>query len=640
MAPRMGFWVDPPGAPSLGVYGAQTGANKLGQYYAWNRIYDVNMGRWTTPDSVELTFWNLFDYVGGVVLQTSDPTGLAEKDPPSDEVVTDVKPSDIRGGGMNEAPPAENDKQTVLTTTAVYFVPDKPLPKWTFVRDGFTPGENKVTTCYIRISLKYFRIYERTVKGKLEVWAADLTTTWTWNKYGQRVPVWRSTQYRFIKRTTATRKYTLTETWDGSNSDWCFGKASEDDWDSVRKQAREDAKDNYNKSSDDPDKSSVVSETISYEKERQSPCEGTMQSICCGWISRCAGMVLVLAVVVTGCAKAENAPERVQIVNSTAELDSLPAGITELWVNGQKISAKDLDRIPDKRGIRRLVLTSIKCDNDACSQAATFSDLTDLTFAGIANVDSTAIARLGKLNSLANLLFLSGEILKETVLVELAALPNLKTLTVHGARTNDKALTSVIEKATVVTLILSGLKDCSLRALANATPSKTLTDLMLYGLSNEWMERDSLLAYKNLPHLVVYSTKPAPLSFLNELSACNCSFGFGIGTLGSEEWQGKLANVGVIGKPRSVILAGSGKISTDLINALGNSENLVELELVKVEINASQLTSVLSKRKTLKVSLVGCKGLTDDEIAQIRKGNEKADVSIGTVTEAYSQLYD
>lgn len=78
--------------------------------------------------------------------------------------------------------------------------------------------------------------------------------------------MWRSTQYRFIKRTTATRKYTLTETWDGSNSDWCFGKASEDDWDSVRKQAREDAKDNYNKSSDDPDKSSVVSETISYDK--------------------------------------------------------------------------------------------------------------------------------------------------------------------------------------------------------------------------------------------------------------------------------------------------------------------------------------------------------------------------------------
>lgn len=365
-----------------------------------------------------------------------------------------------------------------------------------------------------------------------------------------------------------------------------------------------------------------------------------MQSVCCGWVSQCAGMVLTLAVVVVGCSKAENAQERVQIVNSTAELDSLPAGITELWVNGQKIGAKDLDRIPDKRGIKRLVFTAIKCDNDACSQVATFSDLTDLTFAGIANVDSTAIAKLGKLNSLASLLILSGETLKETVLVELAALPNLKSLTVHGARINDKALASVIEKAAVVTLILSGLKDCSLRALANATPSKTLTDLLLYGLSNEWMEGDSLLAYKNLPHFVVYSTKPAPLDFLNELSTCNCSFGFGIGTLGSEEWQGKLANVGVIGKPRSVVLAGSGKVSFDLINALGNSENLVNLELVKVEVSAAQLTSLLSKRKTLKVSLIGCKGLTDDEIAQIRKANEKADIAIGSVTEAYSQLYD
>jgi len=52
--PQMGFWVDPPGAAGLGVYGAATGTNRLGQYYAWNRTYDINLGRWTTPDPVAL----------------------------------------------------------------------------------------------------------------------------------------------------------------------------------------------------------------------------------------------------------------------------------------------------------------------------------------------------------------------------------------------------------------------------------------------------------------------------------------------------------------------------------------------------------------------------------------------------------
>ncbi|MBK9976308.1 MAG: hypothetical protein IPP14_16195 [Planctomycetes bacterium] len=30
--------------------GAQGGIGKLGSYLCWNRIYDVFMGRWTTPD--------------------------------------------------------------------------------------------------------------------------------------------------------------------------------------------------------------------------------------------------------------------------------------------------------------------------------------------------------------------------------------------------------------------------------------------------------------------------------------------------------------------------------------------------------------------------------------------------------------
>ncbi len=47
------------GAAGLGVYGAATGTNRLGQYYCWNRTYDVNTGRWTTPDSVATPWWNL-----------------------------------------------------------------------------------------------------------------------------------------------------------------------------------------------------------------------------------------------------------------------------------------------------------------------------------------------------------------------------------------------------------------------------------------------------------------------------------------------------------------------------------------------------------------------------------------------------
>ncbi len=35
-------------------------ANKLGQYYCWNRLYDVNLGRWTTPDPVASPWWNLY----------------------------------------------------------------------------------------------------------------------------------------------------------------------------------------------------------------------------------------------------------------------------------------------------------------------------------------------------------------------------------------------------------------------------------------------------------------------------------------------------------------------------------------------------------------------------------------------------
>jgi len=74
--PQLGFRVDPPGAPTLGTYGAATGTNKLGQYYAWNRIYDINTGRWTTPDPAATPWWNLFDATENRPTRSTDPKGL------------------------------------------------------------------------------------------------------------------------------------------------------------------------------------------------------------------------------------------------------------------------------------------------------------------------------------------------------------------------------------------------------------------------------------------------------------------------------------------------------------------------------------------------------------------------------------
>jgi len=76
--PQMGFWVDPPGAPALGVYGASTGTNRLGQYYCWNRLYDVNLARWTTPDPVATPWWALTVYVNNEPLQRTDTAGLLD----------------------------------------------------------------------------------------------------------------------------------------------------------------------------------------------------------------------------------------------------------------------------------------------------------------------------------------------------------------------------------------------------------------------------------------------------------------------------------------------------------------------------------------------------------------------------------
>ncbi len=50
----------------------------VGQYYCWNRTYDINLGRWTTPDPVATPWWNLFDYSQPALVV--DPSGLGITD--------------------------------------------------------------------------------------------------------------------------------------------------------------------------------------------------------------------------------------------------------------------------------------------------------------------------------------------------------------------------------------------------------------------------------------------------------------------------------------------------------------------------------------------------------------------------------
>jgi RHS repeat-associated protein len=74
--PMVGYYVDPDGAPALGVYGAQSGTNMAGTYHAGAREYDPSIGRWTTPDPVALPWRNLFHYVRHRPLSKNDPSGL------------------------------------------------------------------------------------------------------------------------------------------------------------------------------------------------------------------------------------------------------------------------------------------------------------------------------------------------------------------------------------------------------------------------------------------------------------------------------------------------------------------------------------------------------------------------------------
>src|SRR5690606_21082187 len=60
-----------------GIQGDQPGANKLGNYHCWNRQYDIQTARWTTPDPAASPWWNQRDYVWGGPLTDGDSTGLS-----------------------------------------------------------------------------------------------------------------------------------------------------------------------------------------------------------------------------------------------------------------------------------------------------------------------------------------------------------------------------------------------------------------------------------------------------------------------------------------------------------------------------------------------------------------------------------
>lgn len=53
-----------------------TQGNKLGNYHCWNRLYDIQTGRWTTPDPIASPVTNLLDYTSCNPHRRADPTGL------------------------------------------------------------------------------------------------------------------------------------------------------------------------------------------------------------------------------------------------------------------------------------------------------------------------------------------------------------------------------------------------------------------------------------------------------------------------------------------------------------------------------------------------------------------------------------
>ncbi|MCA9233658.1 MAG: hypothetical protein KDA57_23665, partial [Planctomycetales bacterium] len=84
-------------APQVGhdvtgtTFGAQSGVNKLGQYHCWNRIYDIQTGRWTTPDPAMSPWWSLLAYVDGNAISRTDNTGLDDLQDNWNDLVKEAK---------------------------------------------------------------------------------------------------------------------------------------------------------------------------------------------------------------------------------------------------------------------------------------------------------------------------------------------------------------------------------------------------------------------------------------------------------------------------------------------------------------------------------------------------------------------
>ncbi|MBZ0136119.1 MAG: hypothetical protein K8I27_07090 [Planctomycetes bacterium] len=60
---------------------AKVEGNELGSYYCYNRTYDINLGRWTSPDPAASPWSNLLDYALSQPLARTDPVGCQSVGP-------------------------------------------------------------------------------------------------------------------------------------------------------------------------------------------------------------------------------------------------------------------------------------------------------------------------------------------------------------------------------------------------------------------------------------------------------------------------------------------------------------------------------------------------------------------------------
>ncbi|MBX3458590.1 MAG: hypothetical protein KF696_01345 [Planctomycetes bacterium] len=84
--PPVAGFSDPEGQDP-GVYGKQNGQNQAGTYDCWNRVYEPQTGRWTTPDPLQDTWVNVHSYSSNFPTRQSDPNGLQDTTNDKEHVV-------------------------------------------------------------------------------------------------------------------------------------------------------------------------------------------------------------------------------------------------------------------------------------------------------------------------------------------------------------------------------------------------------------------------------------------------------------------------------------------------------------------------------------------------------------------------